>query len=188
MNVSGMSAPWASAGVAGGRGMQRPPQLPDEAVDALANKLGMSSDELKTKLESGDDPRRTLDQLAQEKGISTNELRETVRSTMSSRLGQAGPPPPPPGAGGVFGSSFDAEIGQKVLSALADALGTSTDELQSQLESGTDLQQLLDDKDVTPDDIRAAFQEAFKSWQSYGWNGNASQAYMPDFQAVDAQL
>src|SRR5688572_29713771 len=119
MNVNGATASWGSEAASGGKGMRGPRQLPDEAVDALADKLGMSSDELKTKLQSSDDPRKVLDQLAQEKGISTDELRETVRSAMGSKMGQAGgagAPPPPPGGPGEL--SFEGEAGQKLLDTL----------------------------------------------------------------------
>src|SRR5205823_136060 len=104
MDVSSVSS--SSTTSVAGHGHRH--QLPQEAIDALADKLGMSSDDLKSKLQSSDDPRKTLDQLAQEKGISTDELHETVRKALDAKRaqgGQDGPPPPPPGGGS--GPSFD---------------------------------------------------------------------------------
>lgn len=46
MNVSGATSTWRSEAASGSKGMRGPRQLPDEAIDALANKLGMSSDDL----------------------------------------------------------------------------------------------------------------------------------------------
>ncbi len=176
MNVSSVASV-STAGVAGAGHGHGPRQLPQEAIDALADKLGMSSDDLKSKLDASNDPRKTLDQLAQEKGVSTDELHEAVRNAMAAKRGQdgpAGPPPPPPGGGS--GPSFDDPIGQKVLSNLADKMGMSVDDLKSQLDAGTDLRDLLESKGVSKDDVRDAFEQAIQSFQSYGANGSTSSA------------
>ena len=176
MNVS-LTASASTAGVSGTGHGHGPRQLPQEAIDALADKLGMSSDDLKSKLDASSDPRKTLDQLAQEKGVSTDELRQTIRTAIDAKRGQggeAGPPPPPPGGGN--GPSFDDPIGQKVLSNLADKMGMSADDLKSQLDSGTDLRDLLESKGVSKDDVRAAFEDAIQSFQPYGANGNSTGA------------
>lgn len=174
MNVSSVTSS-STAGVAGAGAGHGPRQLPQEAIDALADKLGMSSDDLKSKLQASDDPRKTLDQLAQEKGVSTDELHEAVRNALAAKRGQdgqAGPPPP----GGGSGPSFDDPIGQKVLSNLADKMGMSVDDLKSQLDAGTDLRDLLEQKGVSKDDVRDAFEQAMQSFQSYGANGSTSSA------------
>ena len=91
MSVNGVAAGNATDGASGAQHMRGHHQLSDKAVSALADKLGMSADDLKTKLAGSDDPRKVLDQLAEEKGISKQELRETIRSAM---------PKPPEGQGG----------------------------------------------------------------------------------------
>jgi uncharacterized protein YidB (DUF937 family) len=189
MSVQGVSSNGAAHGAGGMRGMQGPPKLSDDTISALADKLGMSADDLKSKLESADDPRKALDQLAEEKGISRQELRETIRATMPARPemgGEAGPPPPPPGGPG--GVSFEDEAGQKLLEALADKLGTSADELKSKLDSGENLKDILDNSGLSHEDIRSAFEEAFKSWQSYGSNGSSASTSTPEYNAVDVQV
>jgi hypothetical protein len=70
--------------------------------------------------------------------------------------------------------SFDDPIGQKVLSNLADKLGMSSDDLKSQLASGTDLTQLLKDKGVSKEDVRDALEQAMQSFQPYGASGSTS--------------
>ena len=186
MSVSGVSSTCGAQGVGESRPMRGPRQLPDEAISALAEKLGVSADELKTKLESADDPREVLDHLAEEKGITKQELRETMRAAMPAQTGPAGPPPPP--GAGPAGISFDDEVGQKLLSALAEKLGTSTEGLQSKLEDGANLRDLLEEGGVTHEDVRAAFAEAFKSWQSYGASGSTTGSYAPEYNAVDIQV
>src|SRR5689334_19730251 len=85
-------------------------KLSDQAVSALADKLGISADDLKTKLSSSDDPRKTLDDLAQAKGISKQEIRDTIRSASpqgGEHRGQGGP-------GGANGNiNFDSDAGKK---------------------------------------------------------------------------
>ena len=146
----------------------------------MASKLGMRTDDLKAKLQSSDDPRKTLDQLADEKGISKHDLRETIRSAMPPRAGKGGE-----GPGKI---NFDDEAGQKLLSTLADKLGITADDLKAKLDGGANLRDMLKEKGVSQDDMRAAFQEAFKSWQSYGASGSATGAYAPEVNAVDVQV
>ena len=191
MSVSGVSSSSAGQGAGEMRGMHGPRKLPDEAISALADKLGVSADDLKSKLESSDDPRKVLDQLAEEKGISKEELRETIRAAMPARVGQGGeggPPPPPPGGGGPGGVSFDDEAGQKLLAALAEKLDTTAEDLKSQLDSGENLRDILDESGLSHEDVRAAFDEAFKSWQSYGADGGTSSTATPTYNAVDIQV
>ena len=78
--------------------------MSDEVVSALADKLGMSKDDLKAKLSSSDDPRKTIDQLAEDKGISKQELQEIVTflkdpgqyGRLGARMGPASPGCRPP--------------------------------------------------------------------------------------------
>ncbi|MCC7371638.1 MAG: hypothetical protein IT306_24685 [Chloroflexi bacterium] len=189
MNVSTVNS---SSAMQGAQGMRRPPKLSDETVSALADKLRVSADELKTKLESSDDPRKVLDQLAQEKGVSTDELREVVRATAPQRAGQtgeAGPPPPPPGgAGGPGGVSFDDEAGQKLLETLADKMGTSSDELKSRLDSGESLKDILDASGLSHEDVKSAFEEAFKSVKPYNASGSTADSAALSYSTVDVSV
>lgn len=191
MSVNGVTSTGAAQGAGEMRGMHGPRKLPDEAISALAEKLGVSADELKTKLESADDPRKVLEQLAEENGISKQELRETIRAAMPARTGQAGeggPPPPPPGGGGPGGVSFDDEIGQQLLAALPETLGTSADDLKSKLDGGENLRDIVEEAGLSHEDVRAAFEEAFKSWKSYGADGGAASTSTPEYNAVDIQV
>jgi uncharacterized protein YidB (DUF937 family) len=187
MNVGTVSS-WSAEAAGGARGPRGRGPMSDDVISALAEKLGVSADDLKSRLESADDPRKVLDQLAEEQGVSKQELRETIRSARAAAHGEAGPPPPPPPGGGQRAISFEDEVGQKLLSALAEKLEISADDLQAKLDAGADLGELLDEKGVSHEDVRAALKEAFKSWQAYGASGNATGAYSPDVNAVDVQL
>jgi hypothetical protein len=61
MAMNDVSATSASGAASGPHGAQGHRQLPDQVVSALADKLGMSADDLKSKLASADDPRKALD-------------------------------------------------------------------------------------------------------------------------------
>jgi hypothetical protein len=187
MSVNGVAAGNATDTASSAQHIRGHHQLSDQAVSALADKLGMSADDLKTKLSSSDDPRKVLDQLAEEKGISKQELRETIRSSMPKPAeGQGGPRPG--GNGGPGKISFDDEAGKKLLATLADKMGTTADDLKSKLDGGANLRDLLKEKGVSHEDVKAAFEEAFKSWRGYGANGNTDTANQPTVNAVDVQV
>jgi uncharacterized protein YidB (DUF937 family) len=189
MSMSGVASTGSVEGASGAQGARHHHKLSDKAVSALADKLGMSADDLKAKLESSDDPRKTLDQLAEDKGISKQELRDTIRSAMPRPAGGEGGGPG--GAGGAAHVNFDSDAGKKLLASLADKLGTTADDLKSQLDNGANLKDLFKAKGVSHEDVRAAFEDAFKSWQAYGANGNASgttSAVEPAMNAVDVQV
>ena len=193
MSVSGVASALSTEAASSSHGMRGHHKLSDEAVSALADKLGMSSDDLKSKLASSEDPRKILDQLADEKGISKQELRDTIRAAMPPRNGEAGEGGlrPPRGKGGPSAISFDSEAGKKLLATLADELGTTSDDLKSKLDGGASLRDILKEGGVSREDARAAFEEAFKSWQTYGASGSASSAtsaVQPAMQAVDVQV
>ena len=123
-----------------------------KAFAAAAKALGMSTDDLRTSLKSG----QTLASLAKSKGVSTDTLTSTIASALTSansslssdkaqQIAQqmvsgtqqktqdhdgpsGGKPPngPPPAVG-------------KALDSLASTLGLTSDELKSKLQSGTSL-------------------------------------------------
>lgn len=132
------------------------PKPPDMTNTAKA--LGLSNDDLQTQLKSG----KTLNAIAQDKGVSSDDLLSAVKSDL-----QANKPADAPalsddqltqmatniaagkGPGGAHGHHGGPPPGTQAsdtssnLSSLADALGTSADDLLSQLSSGTDLSSLF---------------------------------------------
>jgi hypothetical protein len=143
------------------------PKPPDMTNTAKA--LGLSADDLQSKLKSG----RTLDAIAQDEGVSSDDLLSAVKTDLQAnkpadapalsddQLTQmatgiaAGKGPGGPGGphghhhGGGSGQADASILGTAAsdtssnLSSLADALGTSSDDLLSQLSSGTDLSSLF---------------------------------------------
>jgi uncharacterized protein YidB (DUF937 family) len=194
MSMTGVASNGAADAASGAQGKHGHHQLSDKAVSALADKLGMSADDLKSKLSASSDPRKTLDQLAEDKGISKQELRDTIRSAMPKPSGaDGGPEGGKGGPGGPGGHiNFDSDAGKKLLANLADKLGTSADDLKQQLDNGANLKDLLKAKGVSHDDVKAAFQDAFKSWQSYKPNGSSTATATADVEpamnAVDVQV
>ena len=96
---------------------------------------------------------------------------------------------PPRGEGNGSGRiSFDDEAGKKLLATLAEKLGTTADDPKSKLDGGASLRGVLKEAGVSHEDVRAAFEEAFKSWREYGSSGSAGAAYQPAANAVDVQF
>ncbi len=75
--------------------------------------------------------------------------------------------------GASSAADVDQQLGQEVLSVLADKLGESPTDLTSQLASGQDLGQLLQQKGLSADDVRTAVQQALQSFLPYGQTGAA---------------
>ncbi|PPK66628.1 hypothetical protein V5P93_004669 [Actinokineospora auranticolor] len=128
-----------------------------KAFDAAAKALGMSTDDLRGALGSG----QSMSTLAQSKGVSTDTLTTAISDALTSAdstlsatkakevaqkvvagpghgggpggPGGARPAGPPPGGGGHDQKVDDA------LDSVADALGLSSEELQDELRSGTSL-------------------------------------------------
>lgn len=69
-----------------------------------------------------------------------------------------GPPPPPSGTTGVLSGSLTSTQ-QSTLSSLSDLLGTDAGSLLGQLQSGTDLTDLLSAKGVTLDQLSSTLEE-----------------------------
>ncbi|WP_169735385.1 hypothetical protein [Actinokineospora inagensis] len=127
-----------------------------KAFDAAAKTLGMSTDDLRSALQSG----QSMTSLAQSKGISTDALTSAISDALTSadssltadkakEIAQrvvAGPgqggPGGPGGAGGPGGpppgGKPDSRI-ESALSSVAGALGMSDDDLKDALSSGQSL-------------------------------------------------
>ncbi|HEY7068169.1 MAG TPA: hypothetical protein VII06_42355 [Chloroflexota bacterium] len=172
--------PSAVTGSAQSAWTARPRQVRPEVAQAVADKLGMSVQDLQTALQSG----QHLRDLAQAKGVSMQDLHTTIEATRQQADGTAPTAGTGPGTpvyhrhhhhGGSHGASGAADVeqqlGQEMLSALADKLGESPTDLASQLSSGQDLGQLLQQKGLSADDVRSAVQQALQSFLPYGQTG-----------------
>jgi uncharacterized protein (DUF433 family) len=115
----------------GGRGRMGGPGL-----EAAAQVLGMTTDELKAALQGG----KTLEQVAEEKGVDFADVQAAMQPTRGTEMrGLKG------GAG---------------LDTAAKALGMTTDELTTALQGGKTLEQVAEEKGVDFADVQAAMQNA----------------------------
>lgn len=101
-------------------------------LDAAAKALGMTTDELSTALQSG----KTLEALATEKGVDIQTVRDAIQAVRPLRLGST------------------------ELVAAAKALGMTSDELTTALQSGKTLEQLATDKGVDLQTVKDAINAA----------------------------
>ena len=126
----------------------------EKTLDAVADTLGMSSDDLKKALASG----QSMTDIAKAKGVSKDDLVSTIASTlpttardgstidptqMATRIADStrpAPPPPPSSSGSAAGS--DSDLG-KGIETLANALGVSSDDLLQRLTDGSGISDLL---------------------------------------------
>ncbi|WP_322807493.1 phage protease [Thermanaerothrix sp.] len=123
-------------GMMGGRGMMGAwgGYLQDEMLTALANKLGMSVDDLKAKIQAGTTPA----QIAQEKGLTAAEFRTLMQEARNEALDLA-----------VQNGKLTAEQAEQMkqgtwalgsylkdtfLATLAEKLGLTTDQLQAKID------------------------------------------------------
>jgi lambda repressor-like predicted transcriptional regulator len=167
LNFSTMS------GVGGPQGAHR--SNPFEAVSDL---LGMSASEIAGQVKSG----KSLDDLAQTKGVSHDDLIAALKAgapqgvkggdfdamveKLASKQGMQGPMGPPPGPppggmGGLLDGGTVSESQQSVLDSLSELLDMSSEELQDELTSGTDLSSLLQDKGVSLSDLASVIEAGF---------------------------
>jgi uncharacterized protein YidB (DUF937 family) len=101
-------------------------------LDAAAKALGMTSDEVKSALESG----KTLEDLATEKGVDIQTVRDAIQAVRPLKLGST------------------------ELDAAAKALGMTSDELTTALQSGKTLEQVATDKGVDYQTVKDAVSAA----------------------------
>lgn len=138
MNVTGTSAIQQTGPRPGGR----PPGggAMKAGMDAAADTLGLSKDDLRSALQSG----ATLQGLAESAGVSTDELKTSMTEAINAAA--------PPEAAERMTSNLDSIIAgdrpprpprpqrndaESAVSQLADALGTSVDELLASIEDGS---------------------------------------------------
>jgi hypothetical protein len=162
MTIQSLGAAQDSSALAQASAGRRPHTPPPDAFKSTASLLGVSTDDLKSQLDSGE----TLDSLASAKGVSSNDLLSAVTQDLKDNR-PAGAPPlsddrltaiasgiasgtGPRGVGG-FGhgqppskaSGTTASDPTQTLQSLADVLGTTPDDLLTQMQSGTDLSSLF---------------------------------------------
>lgn len=123
-----------------------------KTLDAVAGKLGMSTDDLKKALASG----QSMTDIAQSKGVSKDDLVSTIASTLptTGRDGSTIDPTQlatriadstrqaPPAPASSSASASDADLG-KGIETLANALGVSSDDLLERLTDGSGIGDLL---------------------------------------------
>ena len=142
-------------------------------LDAAAQKLGMTSQDLLTELRSG----KTLADVAKEKNVSTDDLKAAIVKTVGAQIDQAVTDGKLTqaqadnakaqlnnlsldqmwfnrGQGNMPGARF--AMGQEVLNAAAQKLGMTTQDLMSELRSCKTLTDIAKEKNVSSDDLKAA--------------------------------
>jgi len=115
-----------------GRGPDGGHGLGQAELDAAAKVLGMTSDELSTALKGG----KTLEQLATEKKVDINAVKQAIEAVRPVRLGT------------------------NELAAAAKALGMTTSDLSTALQSGKTLTQVASDKKVDLQTVQDAIKAA----------------------------
>lgn len=149
---------------------------------SVSSLLGSSVEDLQSELSSG----KSLNDIADKKGVSHDDLVEALRAGMPAdaptgvdpthvleqMAAQAGGPrPPAPPAGQGLGGSVGSESGvltgtvtsrqQSVLDQLSDLLGTDSDDLAAELQGGSSLLQMLQDRGVTKGSAAETVGEGF---------------------------
>ncbi|WP_432564844.1 hypothetical protein [Kineococcus sp. SYSU DK003] len=165
--TTGASAPWQAQ-------QSRPTPPPREAqggpLASVSSLLGSSVEDLRAELASG----VSLDDIAEERGVSHDDLIAALEAGMPAdapagvdptqvlerMAAQAGGPQAPAaptgqGLGGSVGSRTGITTGsvtdrqQSVVDQLSDLLDTDPDGLIAELQGGSDLLQMLQDRGIT---------------------------------------
>ena len=141
-----------------------------------ASLLGLSTTDLTSQLQSG----ATLAEIAKQKGISSSDLLASVEKDLQANAPQGAPAPSDsqlqqiatniidgtaPTSRGSFGSIGNQDRGPlgigapPSLSNTASLLGLSSDELNSQLQSGATLAELAQQKGISSSDLLASVEK-----------------------------
>ena len=150
----------------------------DEIKTAIATTLGMTSDELQAARQAG----TTLEELAEQKGVTTEQLQAAVRPIFEKGVAQAvtdgvltqeqademlanewpygngfwGGQPRSGGRGHHGGPLAEYISHDEIKTAIATTLGMTTDELKAAKQAGTTMEELAQQKGVTPEQLQAA--------------------------------
>ena len=118
-------------------------------LDAAAQALHLTSDELKQKLSAG---KTTIADIAKQQNVDVNAVIDAIAGADRQRIEDFVNNPLPKFNGGAPGDHMRGPFGGAVFSttydAAAKALGISTDELRSELKSGKTIAQIASDKKV----------------------------------------
>jgi len=148
-------------------------ELHEEMITVLAGKLGMTVEELNTKLDAG----TTIAQLASEKGMTVEEFRVmmqeareeaialgvkngTISQEQADRLNSRGDLLRENGMGfgrGLFGEGL---LHDEMMTVLAGELGLTVDDLNTKLEAGETIADLASDKGMTVVEFRQMMLDA----------------------------
>lgn len=134
-----------------------------DPMKAVAEKLGMSTDDLKGQLTNG----KSLDDVATEKGVSHDELIDTIKAglpatttggtdptaTAEKIAGGRGTPPPPPPGGGPKGANTGVTDTDK-LEQLGSLLKMDATEVKTRATSATDLIKMMQDRGIDLGQLR----------------------------------
>ncbi|MBT0773026.1 hypothetical protein KIH74_29050 [Kineosporia sp. J2-2] len=177
-SISGSSTTQATRYVVSQRQERR--QDDDGGVlGVAAQALNLSKSELSDRLRSG----KSLAEIAEAQGVSRDDLTEAIKgalpsdstvsadevdSAVNTLLDQTGlekPPPPPPFSstgnstttGLLSGTLTDDQ--QNTLDTLSDLLGTDSDSLLEQLQTGTSLAQLIENSGVSKNALASVLQD-----------------------------
>jgi hypothetical protein len=104
-----------------------------------ASVLGISYDELNTALQSGKD----LETIVEEQGLTEEDFKQQMSELRQANSSQDAPPPPPSG-----------KPAEEYLTDAASVLGVSSEDLESQLNSGADLQTIIKEQGLTMEDFQ----------------------------------
>jgi hypothetical protein len=138
-----------------------------DPMAAVAEKLGLSKDDLKTQLKSG----KSLDDIATAQGVSHDDLISAIKSGMPADKASGadadamaekiattkGLPKPPPGGGpgGPKGNNSGIQDSSK-LSSVSKLLDMDSDDVSSQATSASSLVKLLQSKGVDLSSLKSA--------------------------------
>jgi hypothetical protein len=141
-----MAAPYAGGGSRNMRNLANP-----RVLEAHAEALGMTPEELETELKSG----KRMKDILEENGVDPKELRDAVHELLPGSVA-----PPPQGCGRQSGPK-GIGMSSDVMAAKADLLGMTVEELNSALESGQRMHDLLASRNMTPENLHEAIQEKY---------------------------
>ncbi|GAA2978299.1 hypothetical protein [Actinokineospora diospyrosa] len=172
MTITSISGAQSTATPQRSEGTQRSDSM-RKAFQAAATALGMSTDDLRGALGDGE----TLSTLARSKGVSESTLTDAITSAVGTTSGAevaqrllAGPgghggPGGPGGHGGPPPPPRDSRV-DSALSAVADSLGISDEDLEDELTSGTSLTDVAAAKGMDAATLKATITDAISAADS----------------------
>jgi hypothetical protein len=115
-------------------------------LEAHADALGMTPEELRAELESG----KRMREILEENGVKPDFMRDTVHERF------IGPPPKAPKRG-MHGPGLQADV----MAAKADLLGMTVEDLTAAIESGQCMRDILSDRNMDAHAFHKALAEKY---------------------------